>query len=447
MSTSQLLLIAASILFLVAMAPVAGWAVSFISGYVITLGGLTTTLYEIEGTWGHYGIARSAPTLSLGDVLLAGALIAVWVQRGRLKVGWLLWAFLLPAVALLLTTWGNTPEQWSGLKLYLTAIVSFGIGRWLSENITEKGAYVLVCSCIVACGLQFTLAFTQARGVILLPLASPEAAHWIAEGRMVGLYNHPGILGRTMFLLFCFLLPLSTSGNPTTRKLAYAAIGMGSVATLLTLSRVNTFAVGVAIILWLLLSGRTSSIATRVGILGVGGALVFLNTDVIAQLQLRQERDPTGGYRDKIFDVGIEQIRSAPFTGTGPNYYSEVVGQYDRLAATGFPLHNSFLYPVAELGLPLALAFFWPLFLALAQAVRRIRSNGSLDVYSATLIALIPGIVLSAWYGWGLIAAEALPLWYMGFGFLSSRNSFLVVRREPDRLNTFGAVAGSSTRA
>jgi O-antigen ligase len=436
--------IAAVVAFTLIAAPFAGWAAALIGAYVITLGGITTTLYVMAGPPLHVGIARSTPTIYLGDVLLVGALFAIWAQGGRLKVGWLLMGFVLPSLVLLLVVWGNTPSQWSGLKLYATAIVSFGIGRWLSEEITERSAFVVVCACLVTCGLQFVVAFAQSRGVTLLRVSN-DAAHWIGGGRMTGLYSHPALLGRSVFLLFCFLLPLSLCGRSITRRLALVALALGSVATLLTLSRANALAIGVAVILWVILSGRATSILTRLGVIAVAGGLVALNTTAITGLEARQAEDPYGGFRDPILTIGLGQIKRAPLTGTGPNSYTEVVGRYDHFAASGFPLHNSFLYPIAELGIPLGIVLLAPVLITLVQTARRIATRKTLDVRSATLFSVLPGIVVIAWTGWGLMTVEALPLWFMAFGFLSSSNDMLGIderraSRRETRTGSYNAI-------
>jgi O-antigen ligase len=424
LSTSQLFLIAAVIGFTFAAVPFAGWTAALIGGYVITLGGITTKLYVAGGTPVHLGIAPGAVTIFLGDVMLVFVLIAIWAHSGRLRIGALLAVFLLPAVVFLVFDWGNTPEQWSGLKLYVTAIISFGVGQWLSENLTERSGVVIASACLVACTLQFVLTLAQTEGVMLLGV-SREAAHWIETGRMVGLYGHPAILGKSMFLLFCFLLPLSLSRWSITRRISYVAIALGSVATLLTLSRANAFAIGAAIILWVFVSGRANSMGKKVGVFVVAAALLALNASAITGLQLRQEADPYGGYRDSILAVGLGQIQNAPLTGTGPNYYGEVVGQYDHFAATGFPLHNSFLYPIAELGIPLGVVLLVPLMITLVGAVRRMSASRRIDVQSATLLSVLPGVVVIAWTGWGMMQTEALPLWFMGFGFLASPKGIL----------------------
>jgi hypothetical protein len=436
-STTQLFCIAFAIMFTLAAAAFAGWAAAFIGAYILTLGGITATLYVAAGRPPHVGLANSTPAIYLGDVVLVAALIAIWAQGGRLKIGWLVAGFVVPALFFLVFFWGSTPEQWSGLKLYVTAIVSFGVGRWLSENLTERTAFVVVSACLAACGLEFVLTVAQSQGVVLLR-ASHAAERWIREDRMVGLFSHPAMLGRIVFLLFCFLLPLTLSRQSVTRRLAYIALGLGSAATVLTLSRANVFAIAAAVVLWVILSGQAASISARLGVIAVAGAFVALNSTAINSLQEREAEDPTGGPRAQVLATGLSQIQNAPLTGTGPNSYTEVVGRYDHLAATGFPVHNSFLYPIAELGIPLGIFLFVPLLITLSQAAKRVAQHKAIDVRSAVLFSVLPGVIVIGWTGWGMATVDALPLWFMGFGFLASGQDILDIdeRRRARRLET-----------
>jgi hypothetical protein len=433
-STTQLFLIAAIGLFVCGTAPYATWAVALLCAYVIALAGITTTLTVIGDATrdvGHVGVASSVPTVWLGDVLLACALLAIWARGGRLKVGWLLAAFTLPASILLVTAWGNTPAQWSGLKLYVTAIISFAVGRWLSENLTENAATILACACLVVSVLHFVVVVAQSRGMMVVR-GSTEAAKWISEGRMVGLYIHPAVLGKIMFLLLCFLLPLSSCTRKLTRRLAYAAVTLGAVSTLFTLSRANLLAIVVAIVLWVFLSGRATKAVVKVGIIAGAVAIVALNGGLIAALQERQDADPHGGFRGSVLEIGLGQIHRAPLTGTGPNYYNEVVSQYDHsFAAKGFPVHNAFLLVAAELGIPLASLFFVPLIVTIIMVVSRVARRGQVDLQAAAFLSIIPGIIIIAWTGWGLVATEVLPLWFMAFGFLAERNDIFNVTHQP----------------
>jgi len=417
MSPTRLLFIAVALIFVSFAASIAGWAVAFVAAYVMTLGGVTTTLYAVGGDPGHLGIESGSITIYLGDVLLVATVVAIWMQGGRLKIGWMLAGFLIPAVIMTFAVWGDYTAQWSGLKLFATAIISFGVGRWLAENLTEKAALVIALACFVACALQFVVTIAQSRGIELPAFKGAFVGEWISKGRMVGLYDHPGRLGKAILLLFCFLLPLSASSGIVTRRLAYSALALGSVATLLTLSRSNFVAIGIAIVLWVVCS-RSASIGTKLGILTGGAILLVLNSASLSGLEARQEQDPDGGPRDHLFAVGMSQIKQTPLTGTGPNYYNEVVGKSDPFAAIGFPIHNSFLHPVVELGIPLSIVLFIPLFMTIARTVNRVNQNRSLDTYSAALLAVLPGVIVIGWTSWSMISPGALPLWFMGFGFL-----------------------------
>jgi hypothetical protein len=418
--------------FVCVVAPYAGWATAFLSGYLLTLGGVNTALYVVDGvTKTHVGMASGTPTIWLGDVLLTCALLAIWVHGGRLKINWLLAAFTLLAFVLLCTVWGNTSEQWSGLKVYVTAIVAFAVGRWLSENLTEEAAFILACVSAGVCALQLFLTVAQSQGVMLLrPGTEDTAVGWINHGRMVGLYGHPANLGKIMFLLFCFLLPLTSCRRDLTRRLAYAALAFGSMATLLTVSRANTVAIGMAIVLWVILGFRTSSIVPRLGVIAFIVGVVAMSGSLVEALQQRQLQDPDGGFRGPLFSIGLAQIQSAPLTGTGPNYYNEVVGRYDKFAAAGYPVHNSFLYPVAELGILLAALLFAPLIVTLSQTTIRVARQRRFDPQSAALFGIVPGLVVIGWTGWGLIAPDTLPLWFMGFGFLAGHSDIFAIARQ-----------------
>lgn len=424
MSANQLIFLVAITIFLVIAASLAGWAAAFISSYVITLGGLTTNLYVMDGAVGHSGIAPSAPIISFGDVLLLCSLIAIWVRGGRLGIGWLLAGFALPALVLLLAVWGNTPEQWAGLKLYVTAIVSFGIGRWLSENLSGASALVLASACALTCTIQFIITVSQWLEISLAPRGlSTQTARIIEDqGRMVGLYEHPAFLGKTVFLLLCFLLPLATCSRGTTRKIAYLALATGSFATLLTLSRANTVAIILAIVLWAILNGKITPALKIIGFSAVSGALIANLTGFVQGLLERQQSDTDGGPRPILFDTAMYQISTAPMVGTGPNFYNEIVSQYDAFSRAGLPVHNSFVFAIAELGIPLAMILFSPLIITVGRAISRTFRCKIIDPQSAALFAIIPGLFVVGWTGWGLMHEAALPLWFMGFGYLASRN-------------------------
>lgn len=421
MTTSKFLCIAVIVAFVLVAARFAGWATAFVSAYVLTLSGITTVLYVGPATSVHYGIASGTPSISLTDVILLGALISIWADGGRLQISWLLLVFGLPALAFLFTAWGNTPEQWSGLQLYLTALISFGVGRWISENLDDKAGIFLAGAGLAACTLQLVVTVAQSRGTMLLAAQGPDVKHWIHSDRMVGLYAHPSVLGKTVFLLLCILLPLTASHLPATRRMAYLAIAFGSGATLLTLSRANTVAIILAIVIWALIGGRANSIAQRLTIVATAGIAVVLTTNSFAQLELRQLQDPEGGARKYLLSNGLEQIARQPFVGTGPNYYSEYVGRYDHLVASGFPLHNSFLFPAAELGIPLAIVLFLPMVMALAESIKRYSAARAFDARSAAFWAVLPGLFIIAWTGWGMAAKETMPLWFFAFGFLAAR--------------------------
>ncbi len=421
MSTSQLVWTAGVFGFLLIAKRTAGWASAFAGAYLLSLCGIPIDLFSIGGTSNHIGVASSAPAISLGDVFLAAAVLAIWSTGVRLKVGWLLAVFLVPSLIFLLAVWGNTPEQWSGIKLYATALLAFGVGRWLSGTLSDESALVVVCACLIVCAVQFTVAFAQLQGATVIDVGSAGES-WISAGRMVGIHSHPAILGRNIFLLFCFLLPLTAYPQRRIRTFAYCAIAIGVFAVLLTLSRANTVAIVSAIVLWVIFNRRADTLLAKISVIAFGGAAIAANSAVISELQDRQAADPSGGYRGRFREVALDRIQEEPLTGVGPNSYVQVVGQYDIYSATGFPVHNVFLYSIVETGLIVTAILFWPIFITLraafGQIIRGERPNSS----SAALLSVLPGIFVIASTGWGLLTFYSLPLWFIGFGFLAATN-------------------------
>jgi O-antigen ligase len=280
-------------------------------------------------------------------------------------------------------------------------------------------AFILSLACFLSCGAQMLEIFLQSRGSTLFGV-DDYSLDFINSGRMVGLFNHPGSAGKYVFLLLCFALPLTTRSEIPTRRLAHATIICGLIVTLYTQSRANTLAVGVTLVLWIVFSGRNISLLNKIGAFSLSGLILVMNSDQVSAIQARQEVDPLGGYREWFLKTAIDQIKKAPLSGTGPNYYIEKVGEYDTFAFAGFPVHNVFVFAIVELGLLLALLFFIPVLAVIFGAIGKITYQTSFNPQTATVYALIPGFLAISLTGWGLISSAFLPLWFLGFGFISS---------------------------
>jgi hypothetical protein len=398
---------------------IAGWAGAYVCAYIVSAAGPATTIFALAGLSDHIGIAASAPTIFFSDILMLSAIFSIWSNGDRLEYGWLLLSFVLVSLIFLFTTWGNTLEQWSGIKLYSTSIIAFSIGRWMQKSINKDISFVLSIACLLSCGAQLLEILAQSRGSTLFGVDNYSLT-FIKSGRMVGLFNHPGLAGKYVFLLLCFALPLTTRSEISTRRITYAAIICGLIATIYTQSRANSLAVAVTLVLWIVFSGREISFLTKTGAFCLGGIILVMNSGQVSALQARQEVDPFGGYREWFLKTAFDQIKNAPLSGTGPNYYIEKVGEYDAFAFAGFPVHNAFVFAIVELGLFLALLFFFPVLAVISSAIGKITYQKNINLQAATVYALLPGFLVISLTGWGLMTSAFLPLWFMGFGFISS---------------------------
>lgn len=401
---------------------------------ILCLGGFDRLLFSPEQPV-HYGITAARPTVTLAQILVLMVLISLIGSGLFLGLTAQAVIFAGAGCVFLFVVWGNSTIQASGLIVLVTALLCFSIGRWLGA--VEKPALdlVLAAGCFVVVVLQLAAVLAQSRGYSIGQAPGSEGLAWVNDmGRMVGLYGHPSILGKTTFLLLAFQLPLTSSRSIAARMLAQVGILAGLAACLFTLSRANFVASGVALVLWIIFSGKAISVSRRLlTILGVI-VMAYANRGVIDEIRARNAEDPEGGSRSRLLEVGIHQISTAPWTGIGPNYYSEFVGQYDPLAASGFPVHNTYLLAIAELGLPLAAVFFAPVALTIFAALRHWPAKDRIDPKALTTICLIPGLLLITLTGWGMLSSPTIWLWFLAFGYLAPvRHNSRGYRASPHR--------------
>lgn len=415
------------------------------STLLVSLCGLDIVLVSAQPPAVHYGIAAGAPGIELSTLLLTISLACIWATGGRTAGLGVIMVFAPVGLVLYLTSWGGEPQQLSGLILMTTALLTFGVGNWMSTRTEPAAQAILAAAAAGVCVLQTFAAVAQSQGLLLFGAANPDATAFIAdEGRMVGLYNHPSTLGKTTFLLLGVLLPLSSSRARNVRTVAQVGIVAGVIGTLLTLSRANAVATAATLLIWVVINRRDVSLGARIGTTALFAGAVLGNLGTIGDILARNSEDPMGGQRAVLTEIGLAQIRDSPWVGIGANYYSEYVGSVDRFAAFGFPVHNTFLLAAAEIGIPLATIFFFPLVIATATSYRRWRRYGHLDSRTAAFIAMIPGVLAISLTGWGMLAEASLPLWFFTLGYLSDarrqairppRGEPVAARREPASLD------------
>lgn len=408
-----------------------GWRRALGLCFILSAAGAGSVLHQQGFVGTHYGITGGsvAVTSTVVLLLLAGIVIQA---RNESPMNLVLLGLFVPIGAFLLVFyWGNESQQQAGLALYSAALLAFAIGTWLTKNSTPNYEALLSVGLTAVLAAHCFAALLQSRGSLIG--MDPEARNWVLnEHRMVGFYNHPSVLGKTTFLLLFLLLPLTTSTSRWARGAAQAGIVLGLIASFLTVSRANVTASVCAILIWIVINRNAFSARARTAtVVAVGGAIVA-NLGAIAALELRNQADPSGGPRSKLLETGLSQIADTPWTGVGANFYSEYVGRYDVYAASGFPVHNSFLLGTAELGAPLAALFFSPIVIAYAAAWRRWHETKMLDAQTAALIATTPGLALITFTGWGMVAESSLLLWYAALGTLAIRGTAPITCAKPE---------------
>jgi O-antigen ligase len=123
-----------------------------------------------------------------------------------------------------------------------------------------------------------------------------------------------------------------------------------------------------------------------------------------------------------VTQVAERVIREHPWTGVGPNGYVAVAGRFDRLTATGVPVHNIFLLSAAELGIVSAVLLWVPFVAVTIRAVRQVwrtRGTGS-EVGARVIVSALPGFVLIAVTGWGLLEGSGFLMLCLIFGYFGA---------------------------
>jgi O-antigen ligase len=236
--------------------------------------------------------------------------------------------------------------------------------------------------------------------------------------RVGGTMGHPNALA----LFFDLLIPLGFSlvFGPLqwgTRFLLVSAVGSGILGLVFTLSRGGLVATGLGCLLiffvWL---------KQRIGLLRAFCAtmlptllivvFVFGTSNLVSKRFFRDDYKAAFG-RIPLILVALNMIQRRPFFGVGLNNYSEVAPRYDntphRITSWwNVPVHNQFLFIVAETGL-VGLGCYLLFILAILRSVwSAIRSSDP----------------LLAWTGLGLAVGIAVFLAHLQIEFDSmARNS------------------------
>ena len=376
-------------------------------------------LISRDGGW-HIGIADPALTPTTyavtGVGLFVGGILLI-----RKRPPWLWYSIALLAYLLLwmVLFWEGVETQWSGvlhLAVGALALMSGGMVARISR-MTPWVERAIAVGAAIALAVHLAMSLAQLAGI---PLSIyEELPRYLAEGRPIGALNHPTAPGKVAALLQVPLLITVVAKDRFARRWSWVALAMGIPATAITLSRANTIAIVAGLLIWVLIARKQDvRKAVRVIVAAVVAVGAVASSAIILDRFLS---DPSGGSRNELLASGLEQIARSPWTGTGPNYFVEAAGRYDPLVATGVPVHVTFLLALAELGIAGGVLLFLPLLITSVAAVRRFGAPDDRTTASRAFLATLPGILLIAVTGWGLIADNMLPLWWFVIGYAAGR--------------------------
>tara|TARA_R100000365_G_C2747960_1_gene78497 strand:+ start:4164 stop:5099 length:936 start_codon:yes stop_codon:yes gene_type:complete len=269
---------------------------------------------------------------------------------------------------------------------------------------------------IVVWGILFILVVEMVFG--LAQLFSGSAYN---SGRGYGTFPHPAVLGKYFLILLPILLPSMSAESRWERRPAVLAVVVGFVATALTVSRSNILAVASVLVAWSLIrSIRRSSRGRIFKRVALPLTVLFLSLPFVSLLLERIEADPDGGDRPALLDAGFRVIAAHPIWGTGPNNYVVSARNSEPIVGfTGYPVHNTFLLGIAELGAIGLILFALPLLVAIASTLKRMRSSSlTTSNYSRAYLLAVVGVAFVGSTSWGFWQEPTLSLMFLVSGMV-----------------------------
>jgi hypothetical protein len=348
------------------------------------------------------GISPAIPSFSTYSVVLFSLALYFTIRGKANRFSGLIVPLLCFLPIGFAFAWPDIPQVWSGL-LHMAAIASawvvgLAIGRAIMDD--NVGRRFLVA-------LLFGLAVVLAGSVLWQLLVSGLSGSEYGN-RATGIFGHPATMGKLSIALLALVLPLTRSVDLLCRRLSLAAFVLLLIATAPTLSRANILGFGIVVVVWLVLLRGERTLAIRLGL------PVFLFVALLPFLGLllsRFERDAEGGDRPALLAAGLRVIQVHLWGGVGPNGFVPEAEKSELIvAATGFPVHNTFLLAVAELGLTGAGLLFLPLVFSLGVAIRHLRALDQVGDVSRAVVAVLAGVIFVGLTGWGYLQGPVVQL-------------------------------------
>jgi hypothetical protein len=383
------------------------WRAAFIGCLVVALGVFPASIGR-----GLFGLDLMHVTVAAAGVVALLSLTRRIVPISFIGLG----VFLLFGLGF---AWGFSDEHVRGTLSIICAVLAWVAGAYFgtkSSGLGEVRKFIAGLVLLVVI-VETVICVLQIMGYPIFETAGRTAD--LTSGRANGTFSHPSVVGKVMIILMMLILPLTRSSDRVVKRLSSSALAIAFFPIFLSGSRANIAAAVLIAVLWTLLSPRVEPLRKRIWLpsAAVVVTLIFLD-DIVA----RFAQDPEGQSRQHFMGAAFQQLQLTPLTGVGPTSYVSAVGRFDWLTAQGWPVHNTFLLQIVEIGLIGAAFFFAPLAIQFFAALPKMRVTGHQgDVARALVVCTVAlaGPVGST--GWGLLTDHVLYLWFFVTAYSASQ--------------------------
>ncbi|WP_207345852.1 O-antigen ligase family protein [Arthrobacter sp. E3] len=371
-------------------------------------------LTQVSST-SHVGVAQGQPQLTL-PLLLAVIFAGIFIVRQRKNTGVRLIA--IPIIYLILAwvlIWQHSATVNAGFIHYLGGgvvwFVGYTIAKYRQADVTwDRHISVAIFAVLL---LEFVVVSAQMMGLSVGVFGEAQVAGNIM--RPGGTFGHPGNLGKALLLILPFVFQFVRSADVLARRVSKCSLSLVILMTALTFGRANMIGVVIAVLLWIVLNKNKNGLDAKFKSIFL---LILICLPFFSIYLLRFEDDPTGGERPELQSEALMQISQNLWGGTGPNNYVEVVGRWASSTSAGFPVHNAFLLLVAEMGVIGALSFLFPFVVVVILSLRSLSSSrATVESPMIYFVAIIPGIIIAAASGWGLLSGNVYLLACIVFSY------------------------------
>ncbi len=392
---------------------------------------------------GITGISAGAPTLSSSTVVILSLLtlgLALRFKRGG-------WVWIVPAVVGLtlgvLTVWPRTENVAAGAFYLTVCLLAWVVGNWFGRYAADSPETVRGLSVAICVFMALQLGFCALQAI------TGEGIRTSYGERAVGTFDHPGTLGKVVLLLLMLTLPMTQVKDRITSRAAIWATGLGVVATTATASRSNTIVLFGVLALWVLFTRARAWGVRTVAVAAVAVvATMYFAEKILERFREEGFRQAESGPRAELLDAWLRTIPGYVWSGMGPNNYVETVRTTEPVVAVaGYPIHNSILLAVAEMGIILAVLFFLPVIRTVILAITSVKGN-SIDrgnVARAVLIVLF-AILIASGVSWGFLREPIATLLFFVLGYAHGQLAQLGVHRTTEPAQSISEIVPAAAR-